>query len=300
MASFRSAKAQAQHAIDKLSAIGQARHGNQKDSKIHSIGTARNYRQCLKLFGEWLHDQRRGNIKNATREVALMYLNDVRSLEVRQKQLNQDRQALQALIGERLPMVKSELQTVVNSRAYTQSQLQFVIAAQAERNALSTRIAAAAGLRAHELLTLRHLADRPASQHREWHQQRFAGREGVIYTVCGKGGLIREVLIPSELAERLEALRLETPVTVSDRGILYQQQHYNLSGGKAWSQSFSAASQRALGWSQGAHGCRHTYVQQRIDELGALGFRYDDAKTIVANEIGHFRNEEKLIGVYLR
>ena len=40
---------------------------------------------------------------------------------------------------------------------------------------------------------------------------KFAGREGVRYTVQGKGGLVREVLIPVHLAQQLEALRLDEP-----------------------------------------------------------------------------------------
>lgn len=299
MTSFRNAKAQAQHEISKRSAIGQARHGNQHDGKIHSLGTARNYRQCLKVFGEWLQEHRLGSLASATREIALMYLHDVRAGEVKQKQLNQDRQALQALIGERLPVIKSELQEVIRSRAYSQAQLNCVIAAQTEKHGLATAISAAAGLRAADLLSIRPVSEQPASSHRDWRPERFTGREGRIYTVCGKGGLVREVQIPNQLVDRLEARRLATPVTVVDRGIR-RQCYYDLGGGKAWSQSFSAASRRALGWSQGAHGCRHTYVQQRIEELGALGFRYSDAKSIIANEIGHFRCEEKLIGAYLR
>ena len=38
-------------------------------------------------------------------------------------------------------------------------------------------------------------------------RMKFAGRAGVVYTVAGKGGLVREVLLPYDLAERFEALR---------------------------------------------------------------------------------------------
>jgi hypothetical protein len=60
---------------------------------------------------------------------------------------------------------------------------------------LATQLAYAAGLRAHELLTLQRLEQRTASTHRQWSSQRFLGRKGEVYTVVGKGGLIREVLI---------------------------------------------------------------------------------------------------------
>lgn len=66
---------------------------------------------------------------------------------------------------------------------------------------------------------------------------KFAGREGVLYTVKGKGELIREVLIPHHLANRLEELRPPEPITITDRRIYYQQ-HYAINGGNRWSSSF--------------------------------------------------------------
>jgi integrase len=134
----------------------------------------------------------------------------------------------------------------------------------------------AAGLRAHELYNLRPADERPPSAHRDWSAARFSGREGILYTVEGKGGLVREVLIPRELAERLEARRLETPQRITDRDIHYTP-HYDLGAGKAWSQSFTAASERALGWSTGAHGLRHSYAQERMNELQGRGMPYREA-----------------------
>ena len=126
---------------------------------------------------------------------------------------------------------------------------------------------------------------------------KFAGREGVIYTVQGKGGLIREVLIPSPLAERLEHVRLASPVRVTDRGVFYQSQ-YAIGGGQRWSNAFSAASIRTLGWSRGAHGVRHSYAQQRMQELQKLGLVRDMALRTVSQEMGHFRPE--ITETYLR
>ena len=78
---------------------------------------------------------------------------------------------------------------------------------------------------------------------------KFAGRDGVVYTVVGKGGLVREVLLPHRLAERLEARRLDPPERVVDRGVRYLQR-YDLGGGHAFSTSFSRASIEALGKSR--------------------------------------------------
>ena len=46
-------------------------------------------------------------------------------------------------------------------------------------------------------------ADKRPSLYSKWQ-----GREGRFYTVQGKGGLIREILIPHHLVARLEATRL--------------------------------------------------------------------------------------------
>ena len=97
--------------------------------------------------------------------------------------------------------------------------------------------------------------------------------------------------------QRLEERRWERPKTVTDRGIRYTQ-HYDLGGGLAWSRSFSAASKRALGWSTGAHGLRHKYAQERLDELQGDGYEYNTALETVSQEMGHFRAD--ITEVYLR
>jgi integrase len=119
----------------------------------------------------------------------------------------------------------------------------------------------------------------------------------VRYTVDGKGGLVREVALPSHLSERLEERRREKPKTVTDRGVRYTQ-HYDLGGGLTWGRSFSAASKRVLGWSTGGHGLRHHYAQGRVDDLQREGHAYSDALEIVSQEMGHFRPD--ITAVYLR
>jgi len=115
--------------------------------------------------------------------------------------------------------------------------------------------------------------------------------------VEGKGGLIREVLLPKALSDRLESRRLPKPRQVTDRGVRYSQS-YDIGGGKTWSQSFSAASKRELGYSTGAHGLRHSYAQERMHELQCSGMRYDEARSTVAQEVGHF--DKKTTEAYLR
>jgi len=297
MPSFRSAASQASHAVRDLAAHGKSRHGNANDGKLHSIGTQRNYEQALKGAAEFIRENKLGNLRSLTKETAIAYL-EARSQEIGQKTLDLDRQAMQAVIGEKLPVLRSELNSAQTSRAYTHEQAALVAGAQGAKHSLATQIAENAGLRAHELLTLRPVEERQADTHRECRDDRFAGREDFkIYTVEGKGGLVREVAIDRQLANRLEDRRLEEPRTVYDREVRYKQ-HYDIGGGKQWSDSFSKAAERELGWSEGAHGLRHEFAQERMNKLQEQGYNYHDALAVVSQEMGHFREEITL--VYLR
>ena len=302
MPSFRKAADQAAHAVRRNLALRSARHTNRDDGKIHSVGTARAYQQALTLAAQWMKDRGHSEgLRRMTAEQANQYLSE-RAGEVRQKTLDLDRQALQTLPHiDKLQRIKSRLASSpleIKGRAYTPAQVRMIVAAQSERHALATEIAYAAGLRGHELLTLRRAGEQPASTHRDWSADRFEGRpDDVRYTVIGKGGLVREVTLPSHLAERLQERGWERPKEVTDRGVHYTQ-HYDLGGGQAWSQSFSAASRRELGWSTGAHGLRHAYAQERLDELQGEGHVYTDALGAVSQEMGHFRAD--ITEVYLR
>lgn len=296
MPSFRSGRDQARHAVRQLSDIGTSRHTNRDDRRVRSLRTARNYEQALAGLTAWLIDNRLGSLRGLSRETALSYLNERAEL-VRQPTLDQDRQAIQALLGEQLPRIRSEFEQALSGRAYTPDQLAAIAAAQTDRHALATELAAACGLRAHELLTLYRIDEQLPSSHRTWRPDMHTGREGQLYVVTGKGGLRRSVLVPDELANRLEARRLNQTRILVDRGIKYETR-YDIGGGQAWSSSFSAASQRVLGWSTGAHGSRHTYAQARMDELQAVGYRYRDALAVVSQEMGHFRSS--VTEVYLR
>ena len=289
MVRFRSARAQAEHAISKKISLGRGRHDNPGDGRIHSVGTARGYEQALKGFAGYLQSHRLGDLPGATVEEAEKYL-AARAGTVTQKTLDLDRQAIQMHLGIQLEVVKSELETRLSTRSYTVAQVERIASAQSEKNSLATQIAHDSGLRAHELLTLRPAAERPASSHRQWSKERFTGRTGQLYTVQGKGGLVREVMVSDQLAARLEEKRLTGPKQVTDRGVKYLQ-HYDIGGGRAWSQSFSAASKRELGFSNGAHGLRHSYAQNRMRELQASGMFYDEAKATVAQEVGHFAKD---------
>lgn len=286
MATFRSAKTQAAHAVKQKSAIGSPRHGNRDDGRIHSSGTARTYTEALACYTTWLQQERLGSLHSSGRNEALQYLS-LRSTEVSQAQLDKDRQAIQAVLGEQLPRLKSDVESIRSSRLYTPEQLALVSNYQTPRNALATALVEATGIRAHELLTIRPVAEQPRSNHRQWRSDLHAGREGNLYSVVGKGGLKREILINFRLAELLESTRHATPQTVVDRSVRYTS-HYDIGGGQAWSQSFAAASKRALEWSAGGHAIRATWACNHVASLQASGYSLEEAKAVCSQNLGHF------------
>ena len=300
MPSFRSARSQARHQAGEASAIGTAKPAAGA-TEIHSLGTQRTYAVSLSLLGEWARAQRLGTALRALPEDIVARWLDERAESVGQKALDNDRQAIRKALGYDFPRLRSnhvaERSLATESRAYTAPQIARIAASQTPRNAFATRLAAAAGLRAQELLTLRRAEERPATGQRDWSDTRFLGLDGVRYTVVGKGGLIREVMLPEALAAELEQTRRDCPKSVRDREINYLS-HYDVAGGLAWSKSFSEASQRALGYSVGAHGLRHGYAQNRLDHLQQRGLRYAAALGIVSQELGHFRPD--ITEVYLR
>lgn len=289
MASFRNVKTKASYAIRDKVSHGTARHNNKECGLIHSVGTERSYTQALAGVQSWLNDSKAGDLKNISIEKAMQYLQE-RAGQVRQKTLDLDRQALQVLTETKLGRVKSAIspsRLATETRSYSPEQIKAIASAQNARYALATEIAHAAGLRAHELITILPVEERVASTHREWSNNRFEGREGKLYTIVGKGGLVTEKLLPVDLADRLEARRLGEPQKVRDRGINYLK-HYDLGSGKKWSEDFSRISAQVLGFSNGGHGLRHSYAQERESELQARGYTLEEARGVVSNELGHF------------
>ena len=201
---------------------------------IKSVGTVRNYEQALTRVVEWMQSERIGELRDMTPHQAAAYL-EARGRVVGQKTLDMERLAIQIMLlhvtqkldpGARLPYIKSDHAQILRPRAYTPEQMQRIAHAQTLRNALATEIAYATGLRAHELLTLQPAAERPADI-RPALETKWQGREGERYTVQGKGGLVRDALIPRHLAGRLESLRLAQPQRVRDRVIFYTK-HYDM------------------------------------------------------------------------
>ena len=274
-----------------------------KQKIIKSLGTARSYKTALIKIARWSKDIGINGVQGMSLQDAYKYL-DYRSELVGQKTLDMERQAIQAMFKlngklgpkETLTVINSEKDIIEKSRAYTPAQAHAISEHQTGKYNLSTQIAYAAGLRAHELLTIAKVSERKADK-RPALDSKWLGREGCIYTVKGKGGLIRDVLIPNALATQLEQRRLAQPITVRDREINYLQR-YDIGGGHKWSCSFSKASVRTLFFSNGGHGLRHSYAQERMNELKNLDFNRATALETVSQELGHFRAE--ITEVYLR
>jgi len=197
--------------------------------RIKSVSTVRNYESRLKQITVYLQEQRLGSLRDMTPASALDYLRE-RAAVVGQKTLDMERQALQSMMqhvthrleaGKTLEVIRSTApksktgkpgqptlgrRLAEESRLYTRAQVALIVARQSPHNALATEIAHAAGLRAHELLTLRRIHHQ-APDERPAHALKFVGirDETIGYTVYGKGGLTREVRIPIPLAKRLEA-----------------------------------------------------------------------------------------------
>ena len=111
MGAFQSTNRQALEAIKKL----------QEDGKIKGVGTNRNYLEALKHIAK----HTTGNLRDLTKEQATQYLVD-RSIQVGQSSLNMSRQVMQHLIGDKLPVIKTEKNEVLGSRAYTPEQVKVI------------------------------------------------------------------------------------------------------------------------------------------------------------------------------
>lgn len=186
------------------------------------------------------------------------------------------------------------------SRFYTNQQvMQIGLSFSKERTRLAVFLARDAGLRVSELITLRRVGEgESVSNQRDWRADRHLFRpDSVEYLVTGKGGLVRTVRISKPLAERLEALRLDSPEKVFDRKTSYTR-YYDLTAGNHLSKAFTNASMKTIGRSYGAHGLRHSYAQSRLQLLMSKGYNRYAAMHIVSQEMGHMRMQ--ITKVYLR
>ncbi|CAB3801833.1 hypothetical protein LMG28614_05504 [Paraburkholderia ultramafica] len=269
-------------------------HGSSKQemgelnaAALRSISSERAYREVLAAYFRWLRANRLPLNEVHTRTMMLEFLDEYAEAHA-QKSVNQAIQALAKIFSVRLPRVESCIISHVHGRAYPFEDVQKILARQTEDNQFGTLLCYDGGLRAHECWTLREPRGEGPSSHREWSPDRFAGRtDFVVFLVTGKGGLVREVAISRELAEALRTRARPAPIIVRDREINYVS-YFDIGGGQALSASFSYASKRALGYSLGLHGMRHSFAQNRLTTLiPLLGSK--QALKVLSVELGHFR-----------
>ncbi|PMM38011.1 integrase [Vibrio lentus] len=277
-----------------------------KESKL--IHGRRTYAEQIRIISKAAYDLNVKKLKFITPQMAQSYLKQCAQRGLSQKYLSTIKMALERVVfiknpDQRLDRVEAKNKSKPTlkevDRAYTNEQLHLILPHLSSKGVFSVLLAFNAGLRAEELLTIQRRDEAAPSPHREWSEHRFMGKElGIRYVVTGKNGLKREIMIEEELAGELERLRFESPQLIYDRKQPFHI-HYDVLGGKRFSEVFSEASKKALGWSHGAHGLRFSYAQRRMDEE-LFGLPYKEAKLVVSQELGHFREHitERYIDPY--
>lgn len=271
-------------------------HGNQTASNvghdekpIKSLRTEGHYKYSVGSYMRWRKFMGLSLRDSYLPSESTEFLEEMAEI-LEQKQLDSCRQAIQKVFKQELPRVKSLRETILSQRAYRPSEVLEIANTQGDRNALCTALCFSSGLRAHEILTLRPAEELARADHNQWSKELFAGIEDPrIYTVKGKGGLLRHVAVPRDLSILVEQRRLPCLTVSRDRKIDYKKSQYDIGAGQSFSQSFGEASRKVLGFSMGAHGLRHSYAQRRIRTLRALGFSINHALKILSEELGHFR-----------
>jgi integrase len=290
----------AERAVHLNLALGLSRHQHPAlaRTKVTSVMTADAHCSALTQFSKHLACESNKHLKNASPSDAKLYLEKI-SLTKKQSTVSLARQAINLHLLPHQPIkhVVSCIATKPLNRAYTTVQINFLCEMASPTLALSIAIACSAGLRVMELLSISD-TDQQRVSHRDWHVNRFLGREHYPkFIVHGKGGLCREIRITPELALRLADMKRQVPVYVSNRHA-HLQSYFDLMGGHDFSIQFSKLSKRILGFSHGAHGLRHSYAQQRLHELLCIGLTIDEAIQVVSQEMGHFAIKNTM--AYLR
>lgn len=299
----RRIKNKAREVVSRHTAHGTEKSNAKQLCVIASIGTERNYRQRIDNYLSWCELNAVPPDYQGCKKMLSAYLEE-RAEWVQQKTLNQERQALEQIFKQKINAIKSKQVSVYEKRSYLPVQAQIIIKHQTEKNAVTSLLALFSGIRAHEAATIRQVSEQRPSQHRTWDSRRFLGLKSfVIYTVVGKGGLIREIAVPHWLAKKLEGRR-RNPVVVSDREIKYLS-YYDIGIGQAWSQSFSSLSYKYLGYSTGGHGLRHSFAKWRLNQLLDILSDLHNTESVetialqlLSQSLGHFRLD--IVHAYLR
>lgn len=276
--------------VEKHAEHGLSRHADpdRARTRITSVMSEKAHKSALTVYSVWLWEIKQVMLHKSTVPLALEFL-DMRASIVRQSTVSLGRQAINMCLHAETPIqfVRSSVPTTLRNRAYTEAEIRILVHKAPSDLALSINVCADGGLRAMELLTIADVDDLPPSP-RNWLSTRFSGRIGdIAFAVRGKGGLVREIRMNPDLADRLDSLKRASPARVSNRGA-HLTAFYTLIGGHQFSLQFGRLSDRVLGFSLGAHGLRHSFSQRRLTELLCLGFEHESAVEILSQELGHF------------
>lgn len=276
--------------------VSRALLGDLNGLAIRSINTENGYRSALRQYHLWLKAYRLS--PKAPQTVGMMseFLDEYCECHA-QASVDHMRLALQKCYCVQLGHFESCLAEITHGRAYYLSEVERLLEWQSFRNQLAVLLCIDAGVRAHECVTLFPREYGEPSAHCNWSPERFSGRKDYeVFLVAGKGGLIREVAVSAPIAAAIHRTRRPRPEWITDRGI-HHKSYFDIGGGQKLSSSFTRASQKALGWSTGIHGLRHSFAQERQRVLTKV-LGPDLGLSVLSQELGHFRIDVTLI--YLR
>lgn len=295
----------------KMIVVGNTRYGISKRQRnqfggqtiISSVLTEKAHRFALKRYADWLLERYRKHLKNSSPVDAQIYLEEISETR-KQSTLDLAFQSIRYHLhpagsgpSSDIFRVQSKIQNEQINRAYSPREIELLVELADPRLALSIEVAVNAGLRSMGLITLG-LESQLHESVRNWHPQRFSGRElDSKFVVREKGGLNRQVRLATEVACRVFATARQSPLVKSHRGA-HLQSNFDLVGGHDFSIAFGRLSLKVLGFSLGCHGLRHSFAQQRRNELLCAGFSMNEAINILSQELGHFSQKNTM--AYLR
>jgi integrase len=287
--------------------MGQAHRGCSKASgaSLRSDRTVHRYIGDLARAAEFVEQQFGvGRLARISHQQAQHYIDSRRAEGLHAATVQGYAKALETLprVG-RLSVPSRRIERrAQHGRAYTDDQVRLVQNLLPPSAQLATAVLLESGCRVADLASLCPAAERSLRNARVERllPNRFLGRDDwPRFTFIGKGGHEYMSCVRPETAARLAAICLEVPRAFYDRNVEHATvQRFDLPAGNRLSQQWTRASQCALGYSHGIHGLRHSFAQDRVQELIVSGIPWTIALECTRQLMGHYRPEE--IHTYLR
>ena len=299
---------QALQLLGKYLATGKSRHKHREQKWLHGRRTIDHYRQVLTRASQWMIDNGypRG-LENIDEKLFGHFLQQ-RASRLTQDGLNYESAIVRRIVPQlrdmerpRVVALKEPTSRSTENRANTLGEAQAIIDRLDPDDALSACLVANTAVRVSEPPTLADPRDRPPSRHRTWSAERYDGMgPGGEYTVIGKGGLVMPIWVPQHLVRAIEAKRLPVPVWEKDHRGTWFRRYFDLPGGSAFGKRYAVASKAVVGerGHKGVHGLRHMFAQIRLVYHMDQGRSYKEARRLVSQQVGHFRDQ--ITKTYLR